>query len=144
MNNENLKIFEFEDIKLSTRNILIVLWIALLLLHIYGHFYSIFRNDILYKYFGGYLGHQIISFIIGFFMIFPILIIIANLFIKISIVRFLNIIVGIIQLIINILYLIEEIWVNNIMFCVLGGLIAVLIIIKSIKWPKIKTYLKEK
>ena len=138
---ENKPKTEYEDKKLSTRAILIGLWVSLMLLYIYCDIFSFFRpnhiNEILEGLMGPFEVNQISLLIAGVLMAIPALMIVANLFIKLVAIRWINIIVGIIYTFVNIGNIIGEIWVYYLFYGIIEIGITVLIIIKSIKWNKV-------
>ena len=72
----------------------------------------------------------------GILMAIPSLMIIANIFIKLIAIKWINIIAGILYTLVNIGNIIGEKWAYYIIYGVIEIIITVLIIIKSIKWPK--------
>jgi hypothetical protein len=140
MANENKEKTEYADIKFSTRTILIGLWITLMLLYIYCDIFSFFRpnhiNEILEGKLGPFQINQIFLIVSGILMAIPALMIIANLFIKLVAIKWINIIVGIVYTFVNIGNIIGETWGYYIMYGIIEIIITVLVIIKSIKWPK--------
>jgi hypothetical protein len=131
---------EYEDVKLNNRTILIGLWTVLMLLYIYCDIFSFFRPNKLNEMIAGFMGpfqiNQISLITASVLMAIPALIIIANLFIKLVIIKWINIIGGIVYTLVNIGNIIEEKWAYYIIYAIIEILITVLIIIKSIKWPK--------
>jgi hypothetical protein len=140
MDNENKQKTEYEDIKFSTRTILIGLWIALMLLYIYCDIFSFFRpnhiNEIVAGFMGPFQINQISLMVAGLLMAIPALMIITNLFIKLAAIKWINFIAGIVYTLINIGNLIGEKWTYYLIYGVVEIMITLLIIIKSIRWPK--------
>ena len=140
MANENKQKTEYVDIKFSTRTILIGLWITLMLLYIYCDIYSFFRPNHINEINDGFMGpfqiNQISLVIAAMMMAIPALMIVANLFIKLVIIKWINIIAGIVYTFVNIGNIIGETWAYYLIYGVIEIIITVLIIIKSIKWPK--------
>jgi hypothetical protein len=131
---------EYEDIKLNTRTILIGLWTVLMLLYIYCDIFSFFRLNKLNEMIAGFMGpfqtNQISLITASVLMAIPALIIITNLFIKLVVIKWINIIGGIVYTLVNIGNIIGEEWAYYIIYAIIEIIITVLIIIKSIKWPK--------
>jgi hypothetical protein len=131
---------EYEDIKLNTRTILIGLWTALMLLYIYCDIFSFFRpnhiNEIIAGFMGPFQINQISLMVSALLMAVPVLMIIANLFIKMVIIKWINIIAGIVYTLVNIGNIIGEKWAYYLIYGVIEIGITLLIIIKSVKWPK--------
>ena len=140
MTNKNKEKIEYEDTKLSTRTILIGLWITLMLLYIYCDIFSFFRpnhiNEIIEGFMGSFQVNQISLMVSGILIAIPSLMIIANIFIKLIAIKWINIIAGILYTLVNIGNIIGEKWAYYIIYGVIEIIITVLIIIKSIKWPK--------
>jgi hypothetical protein len=140
MANENKQKTEYVDIKFSTRTVLMGLWITLMLLYIYCDIYSFFRPNHINEINDGFMGpfqiNQISLVIAAMMMAIPALMIVANLFIKLVIIKWINIIAGIVYTFVNIGNIIGEIWAYYLIYGVIEIIITVLIIIKSIKWPK--------
>jgi hypothetical protein len=140
MFNKNKQKIEYEDTKLSTRIILIGLWATLMLLYIYCDIFTFFRpnhiNEIIEGFMGPFPVNQISLLVAGLLMALPALMIVANLFLKLPVIKLLNIIAGIVYTLVNIGNIIGEKWAYYIVYAVIEILITVLIIIKSIKWPR--------
>jgi hypothetical protein len=140
MANENKQKAEYVDIKFSTRTILMGLWITLMLLYIYCDIYSFFRPNHINEINDGFMGpfqiNQISLVIAAMMMAIPALMIVANLFIRLVIIKWINIIAGIVYTLVNIGNIIGETWAYYLTYGVIEIMITVLIIINSIKWPK--------
>jgi hypothetical protein len=140
MANENKQKMEYEDIKLSTRTVLIGLWTALLFLYIYCDIFTFFRPNQIHEITEGFIGpfpvNQISLLAAGLLLALPALMIVANLFIKLVAIKWINVIAGIVYTLVNIGNIIGEKWAYYIVYAVIEILITVLITVKSIKWPK--------
>ncbi|GHT28317.1 hypothetical protein AGMMS49574_02370 [Bacteroidia bacterium] len=140
MDNKNKQKTEYDDVKLNTRTILIGLWTALMLLYIYCDIFTFFRPNHIKEVMDGFMGpfpvNQISLMVAGILMALPALMIMANLFIKMIIIKWINIIGGILFTLVNIGNMVGEKWAYYIIYGVIELIITVLIIIKSIKWPK--------
>ena len=140
MANENKQKAEYVDIKFSTRTILMGLWITLMLLYIYCDIYSFFRPNHINEINDGFMGpfqiNQISLVIAAMMMAIPALMIVANLFIRLVIIKWINIIAGIVYTLVNIGNIMGETWAYYLTYGVIEIMITVLIIINSIKWPK--------
>jgi hypothetical protein len=140
MENENKQETAYADNKFSTRAILIGLWITLMLLYIYCDIFSFFRpnhiNEIVSGFMGPFQINQISLMVAGLLMALPTLMIIANLFIKLVAIKWINIIAGIVYTFVNIGNIIGEKWVYYLIYGIIEIGITLLIIIKSISWPK--------
>ena len=140
MSNEKKQLTEYEDVKLSTRTILIGLWVTLMLLYLYCDIFTFFRphhlNEIMEGLMGPFEINQISLLIAGVLMAIPALMIIANLFIKLNQIRWINIIAGIIYTFVNIGNIIGEKWAYYLFYGIVEIGIAILIVVITIKWPK--------
>ncbi|GHU25545.1 hypothetical protein FACS1894172_17850 [Spirochaetia bacterium] len=140
MDNKNKQKTEYDDAKLNTRMLLIGLWTALMLLYIYCDIFTFFRpnhiNEIIDGFMGPFPVNQISLMVAGILMALPALMIIANLFIKMVKIKWINIIGGILYTLVNIGNMVGEKWAYYIIYGIIELVITVLIIIKSIKWPK--------
>jgi hypothetical protein len=140
MANKDKQKMEHEDVKLNTRMVLIGLWTALMLLYIYCDIFTFFRpnhiNEIIAGFMGPFLVNQISLMVASLLMAMPALMIIANLFIKMVTIKWINIIGGILYTLVNIGNMVGEKWAYYIIYGVIELLITLMIIIKSIKWPK--------
>ena len=138
MINENKPMMEYKDVKINTRTILIGLWIALMLLYIYCDILSFFRPNLLHEINDGFMGpfpvSQISLMVAGLMMALPALMIIANLFIKLVAIKWINFIAGIVYTLVNIGNMVGEKWAYYIMYGIIELILTVLIIIKSLKW----------
>ena len=140
MANENKIKLEYENFKLNTRIKIIGLWISLMLLYIYCDIYTFFRpgqlNDMINGFMGPFPVGQLSLLIAGLLLALPVLIIIANIFIKMTIIRWINIIGGIVFTFVNIGNLVGEKWVYYLLYGIIEIIITITIIILSIKWPR--------
>ncbi|GHU07146.1 hypothetical protein FACS1894151_01010 [Spirochaetia bacterium] len=140
MDNKNKQKTEYDDVKLNTRTVLIGLWTALMLLYIYCDIFTFFRpnhiNEIIDGFMGPFPVNQISLMVAGILMALPALMIIANLFIKMVKIKWINIIGGILFTLVNIGNMVGEKWAYYIIYGIIELIITVLIIMKSIKWPK--------
>jgi hypothetical protein len=106
MSNNNRQKTEYEDVKYSTRTILIGLWITLMLLYIYCDILWYLRpnriNEIIDGFMGPFQINQLSLMIVGILMAIPALMIVANLFIKLNAIRWINIIAGILYTLVSI------------------------------------------
>jgi hypothetical protein len=131
---------DFEDIKLNIRIKLIGLWSVLVFLYIYCDIFTFFRpgliNEIIEGFMGPFQANQISLLVAGLLMAIPILIIIANLFTKLPIIRWINILGGILYTLVNIGNLVSEKWAYYWFYGVIELFITILIITQTIKWPK--------
>jgi hypothetical protein len=142
MPNNNRQKTEYEDVKYSTRTILIVLWIVLMLLYIYCDVLWYLRpnriNEIIDGFMGPFQINQISLMTIGIVMAIPILMIVANLFIRLNVIRWINIIAGFLYTLVSIGNINSEKWTYNLIYGIIEIIITFLIIIKSIKWYRKK------
>ena len=133
MANENKQKTEYVDVKYNTRTILIGLWVVLIFLYTYCDKFLFFRliERIISRFIRPFTITQISTLI----TIIPSLIIVACLFIKPKILRWINIIAGILFTIVNIGNIVGE-RAYYFMFGIIEIAITVLIIVVSIKWKK--------
>src|SRR5215469_12326199 len=96
---ENRQKIEYKDVKYSTRTILIGLWTTFMLLFLYCDILWYLPpnriNEVIDGIMGPYQISQMSLLIMGMLMAIPPLMIIANLFIKLGVIRWINIIAGI-------------------------------------------------
>jgi hypothetical protein len=132
---------EFNDPKISTRIALIGSWITLMLLYIYADIFSLYRPGYINEIIAGFMGPMKVDqmTLIGssLLMAFPALMVIVCILIKANILRWINIIVGILYTFVGIGNLIGEKWAYYIIYGVIEILITIFIIIKAFKWEKI-------
>ena len=137
MTNENKQKPEYVDIKYPTRTVLIGLWITLMLLYIYCDIFSFFKpnhiNEIIEGFMGPFPINQISLVVASFMMALPALMIMANLFIKLVAIKWINIIAGIVYTLVNIGNIIGEKWAYYLIYGIIEIIITILIIIK---WHK--------
>jgi hypothetical protein len=131
---------EYKDIKLNIRTKLIGLWTVLMLLYIYCDIHTLFRPGQINAVINGFMGqfpiNQISLLVTGVVLAIPALMIIANLFIKMSTIRWINIIAGIVYMFVNIGNMTGEKWAYNIFYGIIELAITITIVIMSIKWRK--------
>ena len=136
----NKQKMEYDDIKSNTRMVLIGLWTALMLLYIYCDIFTFFRpnhiNEIIDGFMGPFPVNQIYLMVAGVLMAIHALMVVSNLFIKMVTIKWINIIGGIVYTLVNIGNMVGETWAYYIIYGVIELIITVLIIIKSIKWPR--------
>jgi uncharacterized membrane protein HdeD (DUF308 family) len=95
-------------------------------------------NEIIDGFMGSFQINQISLMIVGIVMAIPALMIVANLFIKLNAIRWINIIAGILYTLVSIGNITNERWAYNIIYGIIEIIITFLIIIKSIKWYRKK------
>ena len=138
MAKENKQRYEYVDVKYSTRTILMGLWVVLILLYIYCDHFSFFRTGEIERIISGFIGPfkitQISLVICSLITIIPSLIIAACLFVKAKIIRWINIIAGILFTLVNIVNIVGETWAYYLLYGIIETVITVLITIISIKW----------
>ena len=131
---------EYEDIKLTIRTKLIGLWTVLMFLYIYCDIHTLFRPGQINALINGFMGpfpiNQISLLVTGVLLAIPALMIIANLFIKMVAIRWINIITGIVYTFVDIGNMTGEKWAYNIFYGIIELVITITIVIMSIKWPK--------
>jgi uncharacterized membrane protein len=82
--------------------------------------------------------NQISLMIVGIVMVIPILMIVANSFIRLNAIKWINIIAGILYTFVSIGNINSEKWAYNLIYGIIEIIITLLIIIKSIKWYRKK------
>lgn len=131
-----------EGFKVDLRIKLAGLWITLMLLYIYCDIYSFHRPEYINEIISGMLGPfrvtQEVLAIFGLLMIIPALMVTACLFLKTKVVKWLNIIIGVLYLIVNIGNLLGEEWVYYWIYGILEILLIIGIIILSLRWKEEK------
>ena len=142
MANENRQKTEYEDAPFNTRTMLTGLWIAMILFYIYCDHFSIFRPGEIERVMSGFIGPfkitQLSLVLASLTTILPSLIIVACLFLKPKYLKWINIVGGILFMLVNIGNLVGETWAYYWVYGVIEFLITVAIVIKSIKWPRVK------
>ena len=131
---------EYEDIKLNIRTRLIGLWTVLMLLYIYCDIHTLFKPGQINALINGFMGpfpiNQISLLVTGITLAIPALMIMANLFIKMVAIRWINIIVGIVYTFVDIGNMTNGKWAYNIFYGIIELVVTITIVIISIKWPK--------
>ena len=131
---------EYEDIKLNIRTKLIGLWTVLMLLYIYCDIHTLFKPGQINALINGFMGpfpiNQISLLVTGITLAIPALMIMANLFIRMVAIRWINIIVGIVYTFVDIGNMTSEKWAYNIFYGIVELAVTIAIVIISIKWPK--------
>jgi hypothetical protein len=139
MPDENKQKTEYMDITFSTRTIVMVLWIVLILLYVYCDHFSFFRTGELEKVIAGFMGPfkitQLSLILASLLTIIPSLAIIACLFLKSGILRWINIMSGIVFTLVNIANIVGETWAYYLAYGIIELCVTLLITIMSIKWP---------
>ncbi len=124
----------------SMRTKLSGLWITMMLLYVYCDIYTLFRPGHVMEMNEGIMGpftaSQGMLVGMGFLMIIPTLMIVANLFLKSRLVRWLNIIVGSVYVLVNIGNIVGETWAYYIVFGVIEIAVMVLTVVLAARWPK--------
>jgi hypothetical protein len=152
MENDQNVVYRFN--KINTQIKLIVLWISLIILYTYTDiFYSLFTiikyspvTEKIYRIKSLVVFipniRRIIYIVITIIGLMPVLIIIANIFIKKVLINYLNIITGFIYVMIGVLILLcyNHISLCGIILCIVEILILILIMIKSIQRLKQNRY----
>ncbi|MFV0362432.1 MAG: DUF6326 family protein [Suipraeoptans sp.] len=114
------------------------LWVTLMLLYIYCDIYSFHRPDYISEIISGMLGPfkvtQEVLAIFGLLMIMPALMVPACLFLKNIAIKFLNIVIGIFYLCVNIGNLVGEGWVYYWIYGILEIILIIGIITLSLRW----------
>jgi hypothetical protein len=133
MDNKYKQKMEDGATKLNAPIILVVGWAIIMFLNI--------RNDIVTVFKPNHINEIIESFIEPLpinqiLMVMPILMIVANFFINMVIMKWTNIIGGILYILVNIANRIGDTWDSYIIYTIIETTITVLIIIRSINWPK--------
>jgi len=136
MTEENKQKPEYENAKLNTRIILTVLWVALALLYIYSDI-----GEVIFKFTGSLVFTQSTIILPGTLVIIPVIMVVANLFIKPVVIKWINILIGLACTSVNIGVIAaeaiaDEAWIYYIICGSVGIIITLLIVVESLKWPK--------
>ena len=128
-----------DDTKINVKNILAGLWTVLMILFIYADIFSLFRTGQIEKMMSGHMGPFIVSqnsiLIASLLMAIPALMIIISLTLKSKLNRYINIVVALIYIFVEITNMIGETWIYYLVYGIIEVIITLFIIIKAIKWP---------
>lgn len=131
---------KLESFKLSTRANLAGLWITMMLLYIYCDIYSLHRPGYISEMIAGMIGpfevNQGVLAGFGILMAVPALMIPACLFLKASIAKWANILVGAAYTFVNLGNLVGETWVYYWIYGVLEMMVTAGIIVVAMKWSR--------
>jgi hypothetical protein len=129
-----------ETYRVNTRVKLGGIWITLMLLYIYCDIYSFHRPGYVDELIAGRIGPfkatQEVLTIFGLLMIIPALMILACLFLKFKVAKWVNIIVSALYLVVNISNLIGESWIYYWIFAILEILLTISVIVLALKWKE--------
>jgi hypothetical protein len=118
---------DYVDFVFNTRTQILGLWTILLVLLLFSK-----KSDRQLSV------NQFVSIMDEIIIVIPILLLIANLLLEMPILKWINIIIGIIYIVMNVVNILNknEVWYN--LYIIIQLFITALIIIKSIMWPRIK------
>jgi len=128
-----------DDTKVNVKIILAGLWTVLMVLFIYADIFSLFRNGQIEKMISGYMGPFMVTqnslLIASLLMAIPALMIIISLTLKSKINRYINIVVALAYVFVEIGNMIGETWIYYLVYGIIEIIITIFIVIKAIKWP---------
>ena len=128
------------EYKLNTRIKLLGLWVSLMLLYIYADIFSFYRPSYLNEVIAGFMGplkvNQMTLVTSGIMMCIPVIVIIATMFSKAKVVRWVNILIGILYLIISLGNIVGETWIYYLMYGIIEIVILLSIVFISYRWSK--------
>ncbi len=129
-----------EDVKINVKIKLSVLWVAVLFLFIYVDYFGLFRpgliEDIIAGEVAGIQIGQVFLLAAMILMTIPSLMIFLSLTLKAKANRWTNIIVGIFQIVILLVFVIRESWAFYIFGTIVEVVLLSLIVWYAWKWPK--------
>jgi len=129
--------------KVNTQIKLMGLWITLMLLYIYCDIYSFHRTGYIEEMIANKIGpfevSQGLLAVFGMLMIIPALMIPVCLFLKTKIIKWLNIIVGALYILVNIGNLIGETWLYYWIYGLIEAAVTIIIFITAVKWKNEET-----
>ena len=129
-----------EDVKINVKIKLSVLWVAVLFLFIYVDYFGLFRpgliEDIIAGEVAGIQIGQVFLLAAMILMTIPSLMIFLSLTLKAKANRWTNIIVGIFQIVILLVFVIGESWAFYIFGTIVEVVLLSLIVWYAWKWPK--------
>lgn len=138
----NYQTSKLEDFKISTKIKLLVLWITLMLLYIYADIFSFYRPGYINEVIAGFMGPLKVSQMTlvssSILMAIPVLIIVASLFLKEKIVRWLNIIAGSLYTVVGVGNMLGETWAYYLLYGTIEILITIIIVVTALRWLKRK------
>lgn len=138
----NYQVTKLEDFKISTKIKLLGLWITLMLLYIYADIFSFYRPGYINEVIAGFMGPLKVSQMTlvssSMLMAIPALMIIASLFLKDKIVRWLNIVAGSLYTVVGVGNLLGETWAYYLLYGTIEILITIIIVVTALRWPKRK------
>lgn len=138
----NYQTTKLEDFKISTKIKLLVLWITLMLLYIYADIFSFYRPGYINEVIAGFMGPLKVSQMAlvssSILMAIPALIIVASLFLKEKIVRWLNIIAGSLYTVVGVGNMLGETWAYYLLYGTIEILITIIIVVTALRWSKRK------
>jgi len=127
------------DTKINVKIILAALWTVLMILFIYADIFSLFRTGQIEKMMSGHMGPFLVSqnslLVASLLMVIPALMIIISLTLKPKINRYINIVVALVYVFVEIGNMIGETWIYYLVYGIIEVIITVFIILKAIKWP---------
>lgn len=134
------KTTEMEDMKISVKMKLSALWAAMMFLYIYADFLSLYRPGELEEIMKGLMGPFPVTqgalLSASILMILPAVMVFLSLVMKPAVNRWVNIILGGLYTLVNIINLIGEVWAYYILFGLVEIVITLLIVRYAWKWPK--------
>lgn len=118
------------------------LWITLMFLYIYADIFSFYRPGYIDEVIAGFMGPLVVNQMTlissSILMAIPALMVSACLFVKISIISWVNIVAGVLYTLVGIGNLIGEVWAYYLIYGIVEILITVSIVVTAFKWTKTK------
>lgn len=148
MNSQTTTSNKFQDFKINTRIKLSALWIAVMLLYVYGDVFSMFIPERLKGLLDGDSGAGATTpaVLMAYTLVvaIPISLVLISLILRPAITRLLNIIIGIIYTLIQLLTItmltpLKPMWYFYILLGVLESVVTIMIIWHAWRWPKQNT-----
>jgi uncharacterized membrane protein HdeD (DUF308 family) len=129
-----------KNTEIDIKHKLSALWLVLMMLYIYTDFYTLYTPGKLQDMLSGVMDGrirvtQVSLLVVAIITIIPAFMIFLSLVVKAKANRWLNIILGILQIAIGVVSLVGATWVYYICYVIALTLIAILIVVYAWKWP---------
>lgn len=134
-----------EDIKISVKLKISVLWIAMLFVFAYVDIFAFYRPGIIEGIMAGKVAafqiNQVFLFLTTLYVLIPSIMVFLSLILKPAVNRWANIAMGILYIVSILLSLVGETWAFYIFGSIVESLLLSMIVWYAWKWPKQESYL---
>jgi len=129
-----------KNTEIDIKHKLSALWLVLMMIYIYTDFYTLYTPGKIQDMLSGVMDEgikvtQVSLLVVAIITIIPAFMIFLSLVVKAKANRWLNIILGILQIAIGVVSLVGATWVYYIFYVISLTLIAILIVVYAWKWP---------